>query len=186
MNNPPKMSNDLHAYLAPLTPFGVEAKYWHGAPLRVSCYLSDAMPPHRHITSARAIVIDHIQARVLVVQDPDTKHIIPGGRLEPGETPEDAVRREVSEETGWCLSTVLQIGVLHFAHTAPAPEGWKHPYPDFLQVVYAASTVQYEPGLKKADEYVLSSDFVSLDSARRLPLDLGQRVFLEAAYKASA
>ncbi len=37
---------------------------------------------------------------------PNTWDIV-GGHLEPGETPEEAMRREVTEETGWTVSTVL-------------------------------------------------------------------------------
>jgi 8-oxo-dGTP pyrophosphatase MutT (NUDIX family) len=37
---------------------------------------------------------------------PNTWDIV-GGHLEPGETPEEAMRREVTEETGWTVSTIL-------------------------------------------------------------------------------
>jgi 8-oxo-dGTP diphosphatase len=37
---------------------------------------------------------------------PNTWDIV-GGHLEPGETPEQAMRREVTEETGWTVSTIL-------------------------------------------------------------------------------
>ena len=178
------MDDALAGYLAPLTAFRVETKAWHDAPLHVTCYLTEASPPLRNVSSARAIVIH--QEKVLVIQDPDRNHIMPGGRLEPDESIEDALRREVLEETGWTLSSVLQIGVLHFAHTGPKPDGWLHPYPDFLQVVHAAHPDQHHPDLEQADEYVLGSNFTSIDSVRRLPLDLGQHVFLEAALKATA
>ena len=35
---------------------------------------------------------------------------IPAGRLEPGETPEDAARRELSEETGLTCDTLTPLG----------------------------------------------------------------------------
>ncbi len=37
---------------------------------------------------------------------PNTWDIV-GGHLEPGEAPEEAMRREVTEETGWTVSLVL-------------------------------------------------------------------------------
>ncbi|MCA2212625.1 NUDIX hydrolase [Jidongwangia harbinensis] len=39
---------------------------------------------------------------------PNTWDIV-GGHLEPGETPDEAMRREVYEETGWQVSTVLAV-----------------------------------------------------------------------------
>ena len=119
--------------------------------------------------------------RVLAVQDPGSGHIMPGGRLEPGETPEDAVRREVLEETGWSLACFRPIGILHFTHIDPVPEGWIYPHPDFLQIVYAGSPGAYHPELKEEDEYVLGSELVPVADARRLALDAGQQVFLDTA-----
>ena len=173
------MDSRLEAFLAPLIPFAEEMKHWHGAPLRLSCYLTDATPPRQYVSSARAIVVKGDQ--VLLVQDQVGTHITPGGRLEPDETPEIALRREVLEETGWSLSTVRPIGVLHFAHTRAAPENWPHPYPDFLQVVYASSPNEYCSELKQEDEYVLGSEFVSIETVRQMPLDSGQHAFLAAA-----
>jgi 8-oxo-dGTP diphosphatase len=37
---------------------------------------------------------------------PNTWDVV-GGHLEEGETPEEAMRREVTEETGWRVSTIL-------------------------------------------------------------------------------
>ncbi len=38
---------------------------------------------------------------------------LPGGAIDPGETEEDAVRREVSEETGLLLESLEKIGVYY-------------------------------------------------------------------------
>jgi 8-oxo-dGTP diphosphatase len=45
---------------------------------------------------------------------PNTWDIV-GGHLEPGETPEEAMRREVAEETGWRVSVVLaEVGEMTY------------------------------------------------------------------------
>ena len=118
---------------------------------------------------------------VLVVRDPSGQHIMPGGRLEAGESPEDALRREVLEETGWTIARPQQIGFRHFHHLTPKPDGWSYPYPDFLQVVYACAPDERHPQLMEPDEYVLGSEFMPIADARRLDMDASQPGFLDAA-----
>ena len=106
---------------------------------------------------------------------------MPGGRLESNETPVDAVRREVLEETGRNLACLRPLGILHYTYADPIPEGWSYPYPDFLQIVYAGSADEYNPERKEVDGYELGSEFVSVTDVRSLPLNAGQQVFLSAA-----
>ena len=108
---------------------------------------------------------------------------MPGGRLEPNETPEDGLRREVLEETGWSLAWFHPIGILHFTHVDPMLEGRSYPYPDFLQIVYAAGAGAYHPELKERDGYELDSKLVPVAEVQDLPLNSGQQVFLNAALK---
>ena len=50
-----------------------------------------------------------------------------------------ALRREIArfsgakivEETGWSLAWFRPIGMLHFTHLDPVPEGWSYPHPDW-------------------------------------------------------
>lgn len=43
--------------------------------------------------------------RVLLLRNDRDEWELPGGRLELGETPEECVAREISEETGWHVET---------------------------------------------------------------------------------
>ncbi len=173
------MENDLTAFLCSRRPFTQEMLRWPTGTLRLACYLTDSTPPRPYVTSARAVVTDG--HRVLVVQDPDNCHILPGGRLERGETPADAVRREVMEETGWSLVWIRPIGILHFTLIDPKPEDYIYPYPDFIQSVYAGRPDAYFPERKETDGYELGAEFMHVTAARRLPLDAGQQEFLNAA-----
>jgi len=53
---------------------------------------------------------------------------LPGGRVEPGEQGEDAIRREVLEETGLQIQIVREVGTVH----RPAPGGGTYVIRDFL------------------------------------------------------
>ena len=175
------MDDDLAAFIAPLTAFKEEPHVWSVGRFHLACYLTDTAPPSRHVASARAVVTDG--DRVLVVEESTSRHILPGGRLEPDETVEDALRREVLEETGWSLARFRQIGVLHFRHIDPMPAGYAYPYPDLLHVVYAATPGEHHPELREVGGYELGAEFVPLVEARRLDLDAGQHVFLDAALR---
>ena len=178
-----KLEDDLAAFLFPLTAFAEEMHPWPVSTMRLACYLTDDTPPFRYVVSARAVVTDG--DKVLVVEDPIHKHIMPGGMLEPNETSEDALRREVLEETGWSLASFRPIGILHFHHTESVPEGWPYPHPDFLHIVYAATPGEYHPELREVDGYELGAEFVPVDETRRLPLNAGQHAFLDVALRAS-
>lgn len=88
---------------------------------------------------AAAALVD-ADGRVLVSQRPEGKHMgglweFPGGKLEPGEGPEDALRRELREE--------LQLDVC-----CVAPAGFaSHAYPDFhlLMLLYLSREWEGRP-----------------------------------------
>jgi 8-oxo-dGTP pyrophosphatase MutT (NUDIX family) len=60
-----------------------------------------------------------------VVDDPARKAMVPGGRLDAGETPEEAAVREVLEETGIEVRLVRDLGaresgyLMHFFQAVP-------------------------------------------------------------------
>lgn len=181
------MENDLAEYFHALSPCAKDLLPGPTGTLRLACYLTDKTPPLQYVISARAVVTNGHQ--VLVVQEPGVRHvfgnphILPGGRLELKETPEDTVRREVMEETGWRLSCIRPIGILHFTFIDPKPEGYPYPYPDFIQIVYVACPGAHYPDPKEVAGYELESEFVQVAEARQLPLNAGQQEFLTTAIK---
>jgi 8-oxo-dGTP pyrophosphatase MutT (NUDIX family) len=161
-----------------------ESIEWGDMPLRVSSYLTPMLPPLQYVTSVRAVVINHDS--VLVLHDGRNHHVLPGGRIESGESVEATLHREVLEETGYALGNTKVLGFMHFRHLGPKPEGYGYPYPDFLQLVYMAEPREHFPNRMAEDVYVKWSGIVPMKEVVSLALDEGERMFLMAARKRRA
>jgi 8-oxo-dGTP pyrophosphatase MutT (NUDIX family) len=76
-------------------------------------YWSDIVAPvlrrEQAPTIPQAVVLQEQQA-LLVKRDNPMLWELPGGGMLPGETPEDAIVREVYEETGICVNIVSLLG----------------------------------------------------------------------------
>jgi 8-oxo-dGTP pyrophosphatase MutT (NUDIX family) len=128
---------DLAVLLASVRPAATERVVWPGnVVIDVAAYPEPAPVPPDLVTSVRCIV--RVDGRVVVCQSPDTRHVWPGGRRQPGETYEMTARREVHEETGWLIdeADLHPLGFLHFRYVDCQPDDHPYPHPDFLQVVY--------------------------------------------------
>lgn len=147
--------------------------------LHVAVYLSHETPPLSYITSVRAVVLR--DGAVLMQQDRDSRHILPGGRREGNESLECTLRREVGEETGWSLSSLTLLGFIHFHHLDPKPSGYPYPHPDFFHVVYGAQADTFSPEALLDDGYELGSEFVPLAALNQRALKPIERVLLSAA-----
>ena len=145
----------------------------------VRAYATRAEPPIALVTSVRCIVFRGTD--VLALMDREGGHIVPGGRREPGETLEQALRREVLEETGWAIGTPQQLGCIVFHHIDLPPPEYRAHYPHFVQVVYTAEAASYHPDLLRPDEIDGEARFLSLGDATRLRLSAYQQAFLALA-----
>lgn len=170
----------LANFLARRQPSITEPLTWGGGlRLEVAAYLGTDTPPLPLVSSVRAIV--RRADTVLVLQDRDSRHILPGGRREADEEPEATLRREVREETGWALERLRVIGFLHYHHLSPRPQDYRYPYPDFCQTVYAAWAVDHDESAVIFDEYVLGSALHPVAEVWEMALAQRDRLFLDAA-----
>jgi len=87
----------------------------------------------------------------------------PGGKVEPSETVEDCLRREVLEELG--LQVQIERPFLVYEHDYKRPDGKKHRFHSFWCAI-----VEGEPSLKVHDslawariEYLPKFDFIEAD-----------------------
>lgn len=155
--------------------------HWHGYELvmRLTDHLSDEAPVVTWVTSVRCLVV--WRGRVLVVQAPHHHHILPGGRREPGESLAETAVRETREETGWLVNDLRLVGFRHFHHLTPKPEPYPYLYPDFLQVIFTARAVEFQPGAKEIDGYELGSMMRPLKEIATFNLTPGEIFFLRAS-----
>lgn len=174
-------NTDLLAFLARYKPAAKGEAAWRGGiiRLRIASYLSRDSPPLASVTSVRSVV--RRGDDVLTVRNRDEWHVLPGGRRERGETPEETLRRELFEGAGLIIDPPIQLGFMHLRHVTPKPIGYEYPYPDFLWLVYVSETAEIDDRGLVIDDYEEEAVFRPAAEARALELSRESRVFLEAA-----
>jgi ADP-ribose pyrophosphatase YjhB (NUDIX family) len=169
-------------FLAAHRPQAHEHGRWDTLRFQLASYLCARLPPLELIGSARAVLLRAGQAgqgvQVMVVRDPGSVHVLPGGRRQAGESLEQTLRRELLEETGWAIHQPHLLGVRHFHHCR-TPDG--DPFPDFFQAVYVAHAHTVHPEAREVGGYELEAAFQPVADVRRLPLPPNERLFLDAA-----
>jgi 8-oxo-dGTP pyrophosphatase MutT (NUDIX family) len=173
---------DLAAFLDELTPAASEDWQWPtiGQAFHVIGYLTTADPPLDLVVSVRAIARRGDQ--VFVFESEGETHAIPGGRREPGESPDAALVRELREETGCeIVGTPRRLGILYLHNLSPqrADSRYKYPYPDSLQWVFVADVTG--DATSSDDPFVDNGRFVTVEEARGLLASPAERLFVEAA-----
>lgn len=126
------------------------------------------MAAYALVRRADQILMSHLSPRV-----PFEGWTLPGGGVDHGESPRDALRREVHEETGLRVTAgrVLDVYSHHFTGRSPAGV-----LEDFhgLGLIYEAEvdaeSVGVEPQVLEVDGSTDRCGWVDLDEAARLPL----------------
>ena len=178
------MDSMLELFLAGRTPLAFETATWETLDLEISYYASDELPPDHLITSVRAVVLT--SEHVLVIREPTgDEHIVPGGRRRVGESLEDALRREVLEETCWTVADLSILAVGHFHITSDVPEDYPYPSPDFLQLIYLTTPLEFQDQRTIEDDWVAGCEMLPLDSLHERPISKPQRLLLAHAVSRS-
>ena len=186
----PAFVTTVESFLERHTPIHTADTRWPTGVIRVAAYLSDSpLPPEivQRVTSVRCVVVRRGPAgteEMLVLRNRHSRHVLPGGRREPGEAPRETIRRELMEEAGCTIGTPRRIGFMHLRHVGAVPAG--HPYtaPDFFWPIYAAEAVAYEPASRPADAYEEDSEFVPISELGTLGLEPHTERFVQAALEA--
>lgn len=105
--------------------------------------LADRLPPAELITAALALIFDG--DRFLMTRLNTRGWDIPGGHIEPGESPEETVRREIYEETAVRVGPLHLLAYEQFIIHSPRPPDYKYPYPTSYQVFFWGKLVSRDP-----------------------------------------
>ncbi len=103
-----------------------------------------------------AAVVEHDGKYLLVEETAMGKRVFgqPGGHIEAGESPEEAVERETLEETGCTVSCADLVGVYLWIHPQTRQQ--------FLRVIYAARFISCDESLP-LDEGILGRHWMTLE-----------------------
>ncbi|MDO8379075.1 NUDIX hydrolase [Phenylobacterium sp.] len=159
-----------------------EARWGPQIHLAVKVFPCAEPPTAELVTSVRGVVFKG--SKVVVVDDGIDSHVMPGGRMEPGETVGQTLARELLEECGWTLPSPCLFAMIHFRHLSARPEGYRYPYPDFLHLLFVGEAGDYRRGgLKRAGEIETGSRLVPISRALAT-LSVEQRTILRLAMTA--
>ncbi|MEQ4207325.1 NUDIX hydrolase [Actinopolymorpha sp. B9G3] len=133
-------------------------------PHRIELVRSAVLPPVDKITSAFVLVLDRFE-RVLMayVDRPGRGWDVPGGHLEPGETPHTAAVRELREETGFVLAEEdLSVAGWTRISLDERPAGYRYPYPVGYMVFFLARGDHDGPATEpEADSECTAADWLT-------------------------
>jgi ADP-ribose pyrophosphatase YjhB (NUDIX family) len=154
---------------------------------REAAHLDDEQPddeqpvPTLRVAAYAVVAVD---GRVLLTQMSENtpvpgQWVLPGGGLDHGEAPIDAVVREVHEETGHVLRDVRLADVGSHRFTARSPAGRLEDFQS-VQVVYTAGVEQVlEPVVLDVGGSTSQAAWVELADLPRLPITEGTSRWLE-------
>lgn len=104
--------------------------------------LSDKLPEQELITCS--FVLAFKENELLLTNLNERGWDIPGGHIELGESPMEAMQRELYEETGVLISSAELIGYEMIRILGNKPDNYKYPFPDSYMVFYCARIIKLE------------------------------------------
>lgn len=171
----------IASFLSNYTAVATEHMDWHSVKIKLvaSAYVTHELPPPDYITSVRTLVFHN--GSILLLRNRDGARILPGGRLEYGETLLDALHREIREEAGVRIRDIHRLGFVHLRHQTPRPPQYAYPYPDFFWLVFRSHAHSKRALPQAPDDYQISAEFVPLAQLGSLKLKPLDRAYLAAA-----
>jgi 8-oxo-dGTP diphosphatase len=154
---------------------------WMPQPNQVRLIVDGQLPPGSLTTSAFVLAFD--RQRLLMTKIADRGWDLPGGHIEPGESPETAVRREALEETGCVLGEVRLLGYQHLSVLCAAPPNYRYPWPDSYQLFYVAQVAAVREFLPTEES--TERRFFEPEAAEAVPWIQAHRRLYEVAFNSN-
>jgi 8-oxo-dGTP pyrophosphatase MutT (NUDIX family) len=141
-------------------------------------YQTDELPPIQVCRTAFAFAF--LDDRMLMTRLVNRGWDIPGGHLEPGESPEQAAVRETLEETQVLVEPLELVGIQELEVFGPLPrEGWTRPLG--VQLFYRCKVFDILPFISTPE--AVGRDFLPPDVVRKVPTMINHDLLYETALK---
>lgn len=121
---------------------------WIEAESIFELFLSDEMPPTHECSSVYAFVFKEgslLQTDLREGERPARQLDIPGGHIDPDETPEEAVIRETFEETGVRIQEPQLVAYAKVTIISEKPANYRYAYPVSYILFYKADSYEEFP-----------------------------------------
>jgi 8-oxo-dGTP diphosphatase len=138
---------------------------WLPMPGEGRLYITDELPAPELCRTAFGFTFNGDQVLMARLKNRDWD--IPGGKIDPGETPQQAVVREVLEETFVQVDVVELVGIQEIELFGPRPENLQWIYPLSVQVYFLCRIKKLMPFKKNKESY--ERGFLDPDYAREIP-----------------
>lgn len=122
---------------------------WLSKPHQGRVYITDELPARELWGTVFGFVFN--KDKILLIRLKKRGWDIPGGKIDAGETPAQAVVREVREEACALVQVEELIGIQELELLGPKPEGHRWPYPINTQIFFKCRLETLEPFRKNAE-----------------------------------
>ena len=138
---------------------------WLPKPGEGRLYITDELPPLEVCRTAFGFAFNGNQVLMIRLKNRDWD--IPGGKIDPGETPSQAALREVLEEAFVQVEIIDLIGIQELELFGAPPEKFGWIYPLSVQVYYLCRISKLLPFRKNKES--TERGFLTPDYAREIP-----------------
>jgi 8-oxo-dGTP pyrophosphatase MutT (NUDIX family) len=139
---------------------------WPSARVRDRVYVDDFDYPAELLSSARAVVFKG--SRVVVVREVHGEnHVEPGGGIEPGETIEQTVRREIAEECGWTVGALKPLGFHYVEPLTPKPPMTSRRWGPMVHLIFVTEGLSFSRAARDMTQIEIGSRLTPIGRALR-------------------